>query len=429
MKLFIATATACLSAVAVTGSVFEYGNAVYAYAPLHCTTDACDVVPSCNRAAWANDIKEYNSKCADDSVNCKINIVNSYGGDIEFWPSKDTPEACNAPASDDINKCNVSIYLDPVNAKAAQAYLDVEGVNSITALIDGRLDGWDQIQTYNAFDGCKFGDFYPNLANLTDVSLKRLAKDTAELYCKEDQIHGVQIDLEPFRDPYVVPMTKYISFLSEAMLDKDSTMGCRNDKHPDGRAVSYFCFAHSQNASFNDALGPNGFYVFSLYDLDPKEGDGGFMYNSPAEFADRMRKEIPYIRKVVGTTAKFQLALPAGASCHEYEQYVPMQGDGCGPACTPLNNTGVTMKDYVQAAFDVLLDEEVTKATNGAFCLDEANESQFLGISWWSYSYQMTYPPMKWFDNEFLPGTPPEDALALIRKYGPLLADGKSTCI
>ena len=31
-----------------------------------------------------------------------------------------------------------------------------------------------------------------------------------------------------------------------------------------------------------------------------------------------------------------------------------------------------------------------------------------LGTSLWSFSYQMTYPPMKWFDNEFLPGTPPD---------------------
>ena len=40
----------------------------------------------------------------------------------------------------------------------------------------------------------------------------------------------------------------------------------------------------------------------------------------------------------------------------------------------------------------------------------------------------MTYPPMKWFDNEFLPAAPPTDALALIRKYAPKLADGTTTC-
>lgn len=106
-----------------------------------------------------------------------------------------------------------------------------------------------------------------------------------------------------------------------------------------------------------------------------------------------------------------------------------MNGTGCGPACQAVTNSNYTMKDYVQAAFDVLFDPQVTKDTNGLFCLDEENNGQFLGISWWSYSYQMTYPPMKWFDNEFLPGTPPESALELIRKNAPKLADGTTTCV
>lgn len=297
------------------------GNAVYAYAPLHCTPDPCDVVPSCNKAHWANDFEEYNAKCADDSKNCKIEIVNSYGGDIEFWASKDSPDACSYPASENMSKCNVSIFFDSNNEKAAQAYKQVSGVKAITALVDGRLDGWGQIETYNSFDNCSFGNFYPNLTNLTDNSLRVLAKDTAELYCKSDAIGGLQVDLEPFHAPYRQPMTKYIGYLSEALRDENNTNGCRNTSaYPNGRAVSYFCFAHDQNETFNDALGENGYYVFSLYDLDPKEEDGGFMYNTPDEFAQRMRKEIPHIRRVVGTKQKFQIALPAGASCHEYEQ-------------------------------------------------------------------------------------------------------------
>ena len=69
----------------------------------------------------------------------------------------------------------------------------------------------------------------------------------------------------------------------------------------------YFCFQHRGNTNvcscmcvcvsvpriqnngnitpspFNDVLGPNGYYVFSAYDLDPKPEDGGFMYNTPDE--------------------------------------------------------------------------------------------------------------------------------------------------
>ena len=48
------------------------------------------------------------------------------------------------------------------------------------------------------------------------------------------------------------------------------------------------------------------------------------------------------------------------------------------------------------------------------FCVNKDKDSAFLGLSLWSYSYQMTYPPMKWFNNEFLPGTPPADAMQLL---------------
>lgn len=185
--------------------------------------------------------------------------------------------------------------------------------------------------------------------NLTQTSLKRLANDTATLYCKEPSVGGIQVDLEPFHGQYVQPMTDFIGYLSEFLRDENKTTGCRNDNFTDGRAVSYFCFAHDQNETFNKALGENGFYVFSLvsllslslcsphdnthkhdiqqqYDLDPKPEAGGFMYNTPDEFAQRMRAEIPHIRRVVGNTQKFQIALPAGASCHEYETYVNVRG-------------------------------------------------------------------------------------------------------
>ena len=69
-------------------------------------------------------------------------------------------------ASTDPNACNVSIYYDVNNRKAASVYKSVEKVDSIVSLIDSRMDGWEQIKTYNDFDGCKFGNFYPDLRNL-----------------------------------------------------------------------------------------------------------------------------------------------------------------------------------------------------------------------------------------------------------------------
>jgi hypothetical protein len=414
------------------GDVFTWGHAAYTYGPLHCTEYDCDVVPSCNRAEWSTNISDYNKAAPEDA---EINIVYSYGGDIEFWAGKAHPDGCargTIPVPFQQDVCNVSVYFDPNNQAAAVVYDEVDKVESIVALLDSRMDGWTQITTYNNYDGCKFGNFYPDLSNLTDAGLNQLAKDTASLYCNCPECHridGIQVDLEPYNDRYVQPLKAFVGHLGTALRDEDSSNGCRVATHPKGRSVSYFTFAHRMTPSspggyFNDALGDNGYYVFSLYDLDPTPqfpyhgGDAGFMYNTVEEFKGKMALEMESIPVAIKRTdgnvkQKFTLALPIGASCHEYEQYVPMKGNGCGGACEPKTNNA-TMVDYVKGWLDVLT-SDATKAKYGdLFCVNKAKDSAFLGLSLWSYSYQMTYPPMKWFNNEFLPGTPPADAMELL---------------
>ena len=75
---------ASFAVAVVNAGPFKYGNAAYTYGPLHCTPNNCDVVPSCNRAKWAEPIAEYNKDAQEGS---EINIIYSYGGDIEFWPN------------------------------------------------------------------------------------------------------------------------------------------------------------------------------------------------------------------------------------------------------------------------------------------------------------------------------------------------------
>lgn len=197
-------------------------------------------------------------------------------------------------------------FFDDNNLCAAERYSKISTVDSITMLIDGRMNGWDQITTYDNYDNCSFGNFYSNLENLTDISLRRLANDTVTLYCQNDVVDGIQVDLEPYQGKYQEPLSRYVGYLAEFMEDANQTSGCRNEKHPMGRTVSYYAFAHDiyksttvPHKTFNKLLGPNGYYVFSGYDLDPKSEDGGFAFNTPKEFAQRLRNEIPFIRKVI----------------------------------------------------------------------------------------------------------------------------------
>merc|ERR1711964_515148 len=99
-------------------------------------------------------------------------------------------------------------------------------------------------------------------------------------------------------------------------------------------------------------------------------------YNNLTDFENNLRTEIPEIIKAIGTTGKFSIALPIGASCHEYEEYRPMHGDGCGSACQPWKS-GLTMKQYVEVWMKVLTDPQYGEL----FKLKEGG--QFLGVSLW----------------------------------------------
>merc|ERR1711981_1356205 len=348
LALVAAAAVTALPATQVQ-PLWTYGHAAYTYGPLHCTGSPCDVVPSCNQAHWSKDIAAFNN---DKSISdAGISTVYSYGGDVEFWADKKDKTACHAPAKEGL--CNYTSYYDPVNEKAADTYSKVDGVGQIVALLDARLDGWNMIEQYNNNDACNFGDFYPNLNNLTTVQLGKLAKQTSQLFCKDSTLNGIQIDLEPYQDPYKESLETFIKAMVTEMEDETGENGCKDAAHPKGRTTSYFTFAHRTRTSFTkELMGKNGYYVFSGYDLKPK--NLAFEYNNVTEFGNNLRSEIPEIKRVLtNPKAKFTLGVPIAASCHEYEHYVPMHGDGCGPACQPWDS-GVKMADYVQKMMDVL---------------------------------------------------------------------------
>jgi len=410
--LLLVSVTAAFAAPSAP-SPFTYGHAAYTYGPLHCVPDPCTVVPSCNKAHWAGPIGDFNSDTSISDVS--ISQVYAYGGDVEFWPTSKTDlQACWAPAKD---SCNATSYYDENNKKAAAEYTKTPGVKSITALLDARMDGWQMISDYNSYDACDFGDFYPNLNNLSMTQIEGLAEHTAKLYCADPNIGGIQVDLEPYQPPYKESLENFVAALARNMKDDDSKNGCKDTAHPAGRTTSYFTFAHRMEPAFyNRSMGDNGIYVFSGYDLKPK--NLAFEYNNVSEFAANLEEELAHIPKAIGPNGKFTLALPIAASCHEYEQYVPMHGDGCGPACQMFDankDQGITMDQYVQVAMDKVTDPK----WGDLFQIVEGG--QFIGLSFWTWTYDMTYPPMKWFNNVFLPPTPSSKTLTILKTELPKL--------
>merc|ERR1711865_1247414 len=359
MKLILAfSAIALALARAAPESAFTYGHAAYTYGPLHCVSDPCSVVPSCNKAHWAEPIGAFND---DTSISdAKITQIYSYGGDVEFWPNKDNEQACWAPA--DMANCNATTYYDNNNKAAAAVY-------------------------------------------------------AAELYCHDDNLGGIQVDLEPYQDPHKESLEAFVTALATNMKDDSGANGCKDAAHPFGRTTSYFTFAHRMRPTFyNESMEPNGIYVFSGYDLKPK--NLAFEYNNVSEFAANFEEELTFIPQAIGPNGKFTIALPISASCHEYEQYIPMHGDGCGPACQIYDanaDLGIEMYMYVQAWMDILTDPK----WGDLFKIKEGG--QFIGLSFWVWTYDMTSPPMKWFNNVFLPPTPSDKTLQILKKGLPKL--------
>merc|ERR1711998_685525 len=114
----LALLVAAVAAAPQTQPLWTYGHAAYTYGPLHCTGNPCDVVPSCNKAHWAKDIEAFNM---DTNISdASISTIYSYGGDVEFWPNKNSPKACQAPAVE--GTCNYTSYYDENNEKAADVY-------------------------------------------------------------------------------------------------------------------------------------------------------------------------------------------------------------------------------------------------------------------------------------------------------------------
>ena len=140
-----------------------------------------------------------------------------------------------------------------------------EKVTSIVSLIDSRMmDGNKLLRTTTMM---VVNLVLYRFRELADAGIIRLANDTAHLYCNCetcDDLDGLQVDLEPYRDPYKTSLNKYVKQVATNLRDETGEFNCKNDKHPKGRTVSYFTFAHDQSLEFTtDVLGANGYYVFS----------------------------------------------------------------------------------------------------------------------------------------------------------------------
>ena len=257
------------------------------------------------------------------------------------------------------------------------AFAKINDVEHITLVFDGRMDLCLEYDQYNMSNRKEFPCSYaPDLQNITADVLDALAKDVATVACSNPSVVGVQIDLEPLKNPWRDSTIDAIARMAKALKSE----ACIDARHPFGRYISTFTFAESVTDNLLQALGSNGVLAVSGYDLYPDNIDTHF--NTPSEYGKKLQKQIEAVIKITGGVnddkciIPWILGLPVAASAHEYKKYMP-NSEHCGPACTSYTNSA-DMTEYVIAAFQYI------RTRPDIFDLD-SETSCFRGFTFWKF--------------------------------------------
>ncbi|WP_131782950.1 hypothetical protein [Legionella gresilensis] len=314
---------------------------------------------------FANEINNYNLSATGNHT---IDKVYSYGGSLELYCRGSGGTSTSTPCT----TSTMYVYYDTGKLSTA-AYYNVLGNGckplSIIPVVDGRLDGVGE------------DDYLSALNNLDQPTAALFADKVARTLCSDPNVSGVQFDIEPF--DISKPGQAY--FYQQIAKDFASPM-CIDSAHPKGRTFSVFTFAGRVNSTLAQILNKynNGYVIDSLYDLGSKPGGS---VNSPTEFRSYITTEIRnMVTKANQYNVKFQLAIPAGASVHEFETK-----NG--------RSTGYAQLDYVKAAYEVFSQLNVKSNPN------------FIGVALWVWLDQMW-----WGGSRFTPSTPNEETKAFLAK-------------
>ena len=331
--------------------------------------------PDNKAGLWEPRISNYNY--LTKTVKNRISIIFSYGGDMEMYcegSGDSQPQTL-------CNQSNMFVYYNSPGKpgtgdngqQSSQAYATTYGVNAVMPIVDGRLDG----QYLSAFN------------KLTKKQSQTYANELAQLYCSDDTIDGVQIDLEPLNPNKKAQLNFY------QQVAKDFTTNayqCKDSKHPSGRYFSVFGFASAATPKMWKTLGKNGFFVDSGYDLSKKPAG---TLQSPQQYGKKLYAELTQMKRSADSNhGYYMIGLPAAASTHEFERYVKSNG--------AVIDEGYQQLDYIKQAIAVIKKLKIPQ------------DPYFLGISLWGWSEYMAYPPHS--NNLFYPNIPEPETLNYLRK-------------
>jgi hypothetical protein len=406
--------------------IIPYGNGAWVYDASYSSDGTKGpVIPG----LFVSDINTYNTKIAKSEGN-RINQLFVYGGDIENEAVRKTlkyndfstiyyyPVQSLGKNKSWTDSENIFLQKGASGFRSTQAYtpkkqffygkntsplvLDntgIEGVHYKILVIDGRVDKGGYLQGLNI---------------MTEPESRGLARKVARIICADSSIDGVQFDIEPFSFSgekggkkgsgqkffyqelakcfagWYAKKYKNVHGINKLGAKYDSSadlIGAVSRKHPNGRFFSVFTFADSVTDEVIDVYKKFGnFYVIdSLYDLE--DVPGAKKPTTPESYKKLVQDEIDNMKE---KKIPYQFAIPAAASCHEFE------------SCNGIKNTSINSQlDYI---------EIVMKEINPGKLKKEDNN--FKGIAIWSWNSAMW-----WNGNKLEPSKPGKNVLKFLGKY------------
>ena len=347
---------------------------------------------------FAKEIRNYNQTTAAPH---KINTIFSYGGSIEMYcmGSGGSPvdRKCKIDFNnpDNPNKNNMFVSYDNLSKSSTKIYKQNINIRHVMPIVDGNLSS-DWLKTFNS---------NPNATKL-------LADIIAWKYCADDNVDGVQVDLEPFNIDQPGQYAFYQE-LSNVFQGKKSIQGidfkCKNTIHPQGRYFSIFAFNGHWTESgtfipYSDTkwqkiagiLKNNGYFILSGYDL----GYDLTPFNKPDQYSKYLRESIFALQNAASKyNFNYMVGIPASASTKEFWQKCTWKSE---TSCANPQYTGYKQADYLKSAFSVIN------------ALGIKSDPHYIGTSVWAWNTYMAYPPHS--NNICQPNKPMGDVIPMLRK-------------
>jgi hypothetical protein len=318
---------------------------------------------------FKKDIVEFN-QCAMPSH--RITNLFAYGGTLKM-------NCQGSGISDPSTPCNTNTLTVTYNTASTLEYYNALNTNKDSVEIDPIVDGvigGNSLKTFNTLD--------KNTAQL-------FADKVAAVYCADNNIGGVQFDLEPF-DITMPGQAAFYAQIAKDFAGKHNAAGvdpygCVNPQHPNGRTFSVFTTGAKVNAKLGEILNKynNGHVIGSLYTLIKYTG----VATPPVVFRKNIDNEIKRMLRNANTYhVKFQFGIPASSSIEEFESMNDIP-------------SGYQQLEYVRESI-----ESITHYTK--------DQSNFIGIDFWGWSERRIKQKL---NAEFKPSRPPETVLNYLMRY------------